>query len=168
MITIKPFAAHLAALAVAALTLAHAPAQAHRPYGHGGWVVRPHVGVIVSDVPRFAAAVTIAGIAYLVANDVYYRRREVGGYEVVAPPMQAAPRAVAEPAPRVYVYPRMNQSAEQQATDEYECHRWAVTQTGFDPSGAALGQADAGDMARRGDYLRAQSACLDGRGYTVR
>jgi len=34
----------------------------------------------------------------------------------------------------IYVYPAMNQSDEQLAKDRYECHRWAVTESGFDPS----------------------------------
>lgn len=33
-----------------------------------------------------------------------------------------------------YVYPAKGQSAEQQKKDEYECHQWAVKQTGFDPT----------------------------------
>ena len=33
-----------------------------------------------------------------------------------------------------YVYPQKGQSAEQQKKDEYECHGWAVKQTGFDPT----------------------------------
>jgi YMGG-like Gly-zipper len=31
------------------------------------------------------------------------------------------------------IYPKNNQSAEQQSKDKYECHDWAVKQTGFDP-----------------------------------
>jgi hypothetical protein len=37
------------------------------------------------------------------------------------------------PAP-VYVYPAQGQSAEQTDRDKYECHLWAVQQTGVDPS----------------------------------
>jgi hypothetical protein len=33
-----------------------------------------------------------------------------------------------------YVYPSKNQSPEQQRRDDYECHAWAVQQTGIDPS----------------------------------
>ena len=33
-----------------------------------------------------------------------------------------------------YVYPAKGQTAEQQQKDQYECHEWAVQQTGFDPS----------------------------------
>ena len=36
----------------------------------------------------------------------------------------------------IYVYPLKNQSSEQQDRDRYDCHRWAVQQTGFDPSKA--------------------------------
>jgi YMGG-like Gly-zipper len=37
---------------------------------------------------------------------------------------------------QLYVYPLKQQSSEQQDRDRYECHRWAVQQTGFDPSKA--------------------------------
>lgn len=33
-----------------------------------------------------------------------------------------------------YVYPAQNQSPQQQRQDEYECHAWAVQQTGVDPT----------------------------------
>lgn len=35
-----------------------------------------------------------------------------------------------------YAFPQKGQSAEQQKKDEYECHSWAVKQTGFDPTAA--------------------------------
>jgi hypothetical protein len=38
----------------------------------------------------------------------------------------------------VYVYPSNGQSDEQSDRDRYECHLWAVQQTGFDPSGTQL------------------------------
>ena len=33
-----------------------------------------------------------------------------------------------------FIYPNKGQSPEQQQRDRYECHNWAVQQTGFDPS----------------------------------
>jgi Glycine-zipper domain len=36
----------------------------------------------------------------------------------------------------IYVYPARGQSHAQQDRDRYECHSWAVRQTGFDPSRA--------------------------------
>jgi hypothetical protein len=53
----------------------------------------------------------------------------------VTPP----PRTYAVPAPppqRVFVYPANGQSPEQTDRDRYECHVWAVQQTGVDPSRA--------------------------------
>jgi len=35
---------------------------------------------------------------------------------------------------QMFIYPEKNQSQAQQDKDRYECHRWAVQQTGFDPS----------------------------------
>jgi nucleotide-binding universal stress UspA family protein len=35
---------------------------------------------------------------------------------------------------QLFVYPLKNQSQQQQDKDRYECHTWAVQQTGFDPS----------------------------------
>ena len=53
----------------------------------------------------------------------------------VAPP----PRTYAVPAPppqRIFVYPANGQTEEQTERDRYECHLWAVQQTGVDPSRA--------------------------------
>lgn len=50
---------------------------------------------------------------------------------------RAEPAAVPErtlPPTRVYFYPTAGQSAAQQDRDRYECHLWAVKQSGFDPS----------------------------------
>ena len=53
----------------------------------------------------------------------------------VTPP---PPRTVllAPPPARIFVYPASGQSAEQTDRDRYECHSWAVQQTGVDPSRA--------------------------------
>lgn len=133
------------------------------PYGYA--VVRPPYGIVVADLPAFRTLVTIGGLTYLYANGVYYRERQEGGYEVVPTPVDNA--AGGPSSDKLFVYPRMGQSEQQQATDEYDCHRWAVTQTGFDPTAAAVGQPS-GDVMRRGDYHRARTACLEGRNYTVR
>jgi hypothetical protein len=42
------------------------------------------------------------------------------------------------PTTTVYFYPTKGQSQEQQDRDRYECYRWAVKQTGFDPGQAQL------------------------------
>jgi hypothetical protein len=53
------------------------------------------------------------------------------------PPRQVVERAPAPPPEQVaevIAYPSQGQSPEQLDRDRYECHSWAVKQTGFDPS----------------------------------
>ena len=61
----------------------------------------------------------------------------------------------------LFIYPSKGQSKEQLGRDRYECHAWAVQQTGFDPSNPQLGQPPAQAMTpptqrqpRRGGLLR--------------
>ena len=42
----------------------------------------------------------------------------------------------------IYAYPAKGQSQAQQDRDRYECHSWAVKQTGFDPSKVQAGASD--------------------------
>ena len=60
-------------------------------------------------------------------------------------------------------YPAKGQGAEQQSRDRYECHSWAVSQSGFDPARART--APAASVADT--YKRALGACLTRRGYSV-
>ena len=53
----------------------------------------------------------------------------------VSQPVRPAPPPP-HPETRVFVYPLQGQSAERQDRDRYECHNWAVEQSGFDPSAA--------------------------------
>lgn len=40
----------------------------------------------------------------------------------------------ADAADDIFIYPTKGQNQQQQDKDRYECHTWAVKQTGFDPS----------------------------------
>lgn len=51
-----------------------------------------------------------------------------------APPPRRTVVAEQPVAPRIMVYPAQGQSPEQLERDRYDCHVWAVQQTGFDPS----------------------------------
>jgi hypothetical protein len=75
----------------------------------------------------------------------------------------AASTAAAPQSTKVIAYPRNAQSAEQQARDHYECYQFGVAQSGFDPvrSGAI-------SVEQQSTFERAQNACFEGRGYTVR
>jgi hypothetical protein len=53
----------------------------------------------------------------------------------------------------IMVYPAKGQSNEQLSKDRYECHTWAVQQSGFDPSNAQATQAKS-QPQQRGEVLR--------------
>lgn len=58
---------------------------------------------------------------------------------VTPPPRQyEAPAPQPPQQPPIIVYPAHGQTAQQLDKDRYECHEWAVMQTGFDPSGPQL------------------------------
>jgi hypothetical protein len=56
----------------------------------------------------------------------------------------------------------------QQARDRYECDIWAVGQTGFDPTQDDGGVPPDAVPGKRADYLRAEAACFQARGYVVK
>jgi Family of unknown function (DUF6515) len=145
----------------------------YRPYGGYYRVVAPPVGIYVSLLPDFYTTLWFGGIPYYYANSVYYTPRVDGpGYVVTEPPAGAAarsePTAVSSGSDDIFVYPRQSQSEATLARDRYECHRWAVSQTGFDPSQPGGGVPESRNEIGRSDYRRAITACLEGRGYTVR
>lgn len=143
----------------------------YRPWG-GRWVVcAPPYGAFVPWLPWGYTSLWIGGYPYYYYNNAYYVYRDANqGYEVVPPPEGApnAPDAAAPQSDNLFAYPRSGQSPEQQATDRYECHKWANEQTGYDPTQASGGVAAADAGAKRADYFRAISSCLEGRGYSVR
>jgi hypothetical protein len=150
----------------------------YRPEGPGFVVFAPPVGVVVPVLPPFYTTVSFGGQPYYYANDTYYVFSDSArGFQVVEPPPGADAGAAASPpaaapvaggADSLFVYPKNGQSAEQQSTDRYECHRWAVDQAGFDPTRAGGGVAPDDVSQKRAGYARATTACLEGRGYTVR
>jgi len=149
-------------------------------YSHGAWyaprgpryvVVAPPIGAYIPFLPGAYSTFYFGGIPYYYANDTYYRWRDHDRvYEVVDPPAEAAETSTAgaPPADQLFVYPKDNQSEETQAKDRYECHRWAAAETTFDPTQTGGGVASDQTSSKRADYLRAQTACLEGRGYSVK
>jgi hypothetical protein len=114
------------------------------------------------------------GSPYYYWDNLYYTWSPAdNGYVVTTPPPVAgdepdqsgnagAVGAPADSAADVFLYPRNGQSDQQMANDRYECHSWAVGQTGFDPT---HGGPQSGN---RDDYRRAMISCLDARGYSAR
>ena len=141
----------------------------YRPYGTRYVVVAPPLGVYIPVLPSFYSTLWFGGVPYYYANNAYYLWREPQrAYEVVAPPPGAATAAVDPVTEDIFVYPREGQGEEQLAFDRYECHRWASDETGFDPTQPWGGVAEEQATSLREAYLRAMTACLEGRGYTVR
>src|SRR5579863_4376816 len=134
------------------------------PWGWGGL----GLGVYFATLPLYYSTLWWDGVPYYYADNTYYRwNGVVNQYETVNPPpgLQNPQAAQSGPAAsELIAYPKNGQSQEQQGKDKFECHRWAVGQTGFDPTEPGGGAAP----GRRADYLRAQGACLEGRGYSVR
>ncbi len=148
-------------------------------YNHGHYY--PAVGVSVRVLPEgyrpyffggppFYSTVWIGGVPYYYANDVYYTWDSAqNAYVVVEPPANAAnPSPPPSSHEELIIYPKNGQGAAQQAADRYDCHSWAKTQTGFDPTQVAGGVAPASAASSRSAYDRAMSACLTARGYEVR
>ena len=138
----------------------------YRPRGSQFAVVVPPVGLFIPFLPPYYATIWLGGVPYYYANEVYYAHRG-NGYVVVEPPKEEVSQAP-PPADQMFVYPRLDQSEQQQADDRYACHRWAADQTGFDPTQPQGGATEAQRVEKRADYQRAIGACLDGRGYTVK
>ncbi|HSN73097.1 MAG TPA: hypothetical protein VLT59_16395 [Steroidobacteraceae bacterium] len=138
----------------------------YRPYGSGYWIsVSAPIGARVHALPAGYVTVGYGGHTYYRAHSTYYLYDgPARQYVVVEPPAGVPSLSGTAPATsdELFVYPARGQSEETTQRDRYECHLWSVSEVGVDPS---LGETDDRDRA---DYRRALTACLEGRGYTVR
>jgi uncharacterized protein DUF6515 len=145
----------------------------YRPYGPRYMVVTPPFGIGVGFLPPYYTTVWFGGSPYYYADNVYYQwypqRRE---YVVTRPPERERAEVGDAPASsgsnEPFVYPKNGQSEAQISNDRYECHAWAVQQSGFDPTRPGGGVSDSDIEGKRADYRRAEGACLEGRGYSVK
>lgn len=140
----------------------------YRPSRSRFVIVRPPIGLTIAALPPFYTTIWVGSIPYYYANDIYYIWRPALRRYVVVDPPRDAPVSTGSTASQLYVYPRSGQSAEQQAADRYECHRWAVEETGFDTTQPAGRTAAERPAEPRAAYARAITACLEARGYSVR
>lgn len=139
----------------------------YRPASSGAYVVvRAPLGARVSHLPAGYISFYIGPRHYFYANFTYYLwDQRAGQYVTVEEPEGAESEVVAasnSDSGEIFVYPNRGQSDEQRDFDRYQCYLWAVDQTGYDPG------AETVEVDRAGDYRRAISACLEGRGYTVK
>lgn len=138
----------------------------YRPQGPHYVVVTPPYGIRVQYLPDYAREVQVGGSLLFLAAGAYYAYEEsTRQYVVVQPPAEAPP----PPPPSqgegydVVAYPANGQSPAQVQQDGYDCYRWAVQQSGFDPRTVTY----APDPAVVQAYRQAQGNCLSSRGYQV-
>lgn len=151
--------------------------------GYGGWGWRGGywgpgwgwgwgglgLGLYFATLPLYYDTYWWGGVPYYYADSTYYRWDGTANqYVTVAPPdglvqQQGGAAGGQAPPQELMVYPKNGQTQEQTNKDKYECHKWATSQTGFDPT-----QAGGTAPTHRSDYMRAQMACLEGRGYSVK
>jgi len=147
-------------------------------YWHGRFWPRAYYGW---NFPWFLPVLPIGfatfwwgGIPYYYADNVYYTwNADDNGYVVTNPPPVSDSDATnggdtqypSAGAADLYVYPKNGQSDEQTSNDRYECHKWAVDQTGFDPTRSSN---ESQSSATPSNYRRAMIACMDARGYSAR
>jgi hypothetical protein len=164
-------------------------------WGGGYWGGRfwPHVS-LGWDFPWFLGALPIGystywwgGVPYYYTQGVYYIwNPDYGQYVVSDPPPlnggtaeegAAPPPGAQQPgeppqsgdsqgAMSMFVYPKNGQTQQQTDSDRYQCHQWAVGQTGFDPTNT--GNPSQASTATPDNYRRAVTACLEARGYSVK
>jgi hypothetical protein len=137
----------------------------YRPYGSRYVVVGAPFGLFVNFLPGYYSSFWFGSTRYFYADDTYYvYEPERRGYVVTRSPYgdDRDEEYSDDQDEDLFVYPAKGQSEQQQADDRYDCHRWAADQTNYDPVESSY-NAD-----KRADYLRAMTACLTGRGYSVK
>jgi hypothetical protein len=159
--------------------------HSHYYYSHGIWyrphgghyiVVAPPVGLFVPFLPFAYATLWLHGVPYYYANETYYVQTP-GGYVVVEPPQGKVSETVPDTEgeegediadDKMFIYPRNGQSEAQQEVDRYECHKWAVEQTNYDPTKISSKIPVEQIMQKRSNYQRIMADCLNSRGYTTK
>jgi hypothetical protein len=133
------------------------------------------VGLYFAALPLYYSTYWWGGIPYYYADDTFYTwDGSVGQYQTIDPPAEVEQQAESQAITELIAYPKNGQSDEQQAKDKSDCQQWAATQSGYNPAAAANPAGAASPAAaatsadpNRENYLRAEAACLDARGYSV-
>jgi len=144
-------------------------------FGYGGFGFYDGFGLLgyglfFDALPLYYSTYWWGGVPYYYANDNFYQwNGSVGQYQTVQAPHGLTSQVATQGSENLnlFAYPKNGQTTEQQSTDRVECQQWAMGQTGIDSRPAGSIAAPALPAAKRQDYLRAQAACLQGRGYSV-
>ncbi|MCK5723375.1 MAG: hypothetical protein KAI84_12640 [Gammaproteobacteria bacterium] len=152
----------------------------HRPYFYssGIWYLRsgaqfivtvPPLGIVVPFLPPFYTTLWVRGVPYYYANDVYYTwQPDRNNYVVTNPPNDFKEEETSPLTEQLFIYPKQGQNEKKQADDRYQCHRWSVSQTGYDPSQPPENMTQQALASKHDNYQKALKSCLEGRNYTVK
>lgn len=140
----------------------------YRPQGPRYVVVTPPYGMRVRSLPSYSQEVWVGSALFFLAAGTYYTyENDTADYVVAYPPQNVEPVYTQQaPAASPYdpiAYPNNGQNAEQVAQDKYDCYRWSVEQSSFDPQDPNSPHAPMMIQV----YRRSMVACLMGRGYTI-
>lgn len=138
----------------------------YRPQGPRYVVVRPPYGIRVGYLPSYAEEVWVGSALFFLAAGAYYSYEASTQQYVVVQPPTVVPQPQPQPLGNGYdvvAYPASGQTPQQIDQDRYDCYRWAIQQSGFDP--AAITYQPAPQVVQV--YRQAQGSCLSARGYQV-
>ena len=138
----------------------------YRRLGQEFVVIRPPLGIGISILPAGYRSHRFRNLNYYSANGVFYRWNDFNRHYVVIddPRAEDTPSITSAAIAEQFVYPRQGQDATQTSRDRYECYLWAVEQTGVEPSQLA----NTSTTTSVESYQRANGACLEARGYSVK
>jgi hypothetical protein len=146
----------------------------YRPQGPRYVVIAPPRGVRVRYLPDYAQQVWLGSALFFLAAGTYYTYEQSTQEYVVAEPPQGvepvySPQTVPQPPQQagdpydVVAYPANGQTQQQVEQDRYDCYRYAVQQSNFDPANASYQPAP--EVV--GIYRQAMAGCYASRGYSV-
>lgn len=138
------------------------------------------IGARVSFLPNSAISIVYGNSRYFRVGLTWYLGRS-NYYEVIERPPVIVEQQVLveqpqypdtyeeniqpgyeEQRPNLVIYPASGQSENQQDKDNYECYRWSKNESNYDPTEPYQ------DLNNKDLYVRAMTACMESRGYTVR
>ncbi len=145
----------------------------YRPQGPRYIVVAPPRGARVRYLPDYAQQVWLGSALFFLAAGTYYTyEQSTQEYVVAEPPQNVEPVYGPEtmPPPQqpsnpydVIAYPANGQTQQQVEQDRYDCYRYAVQQSNFDPASATYQPAP--EVV--GIFRQAMAGCYASRGYSV-
>jgi len=145
----------------------------YRPDGPRYVVVTPPYGARVRSLPSYSQEVVIGSSLFFLAAGTYYMyQNDTQEYIVTTPPQPVQSGGYAQPIAQPIgqgspydpvAYPANGQTPEQIEQDRYDCYRWSVEQSSFDPANPGYQPAPAMIQV----YRRSMVACLMDRGYAI-